>query len=88
MTGGTFTHAPPSGYAPDSVITNFAGTDKSAITIIVLTVCLQLLQGNKDHQQTALCMLPYKDAFPQLYWHYAAALFEFLRLHAETRFRA
>ena len=35
---------------------------------------LRLLQGNKDLQQTALCMLPYKDAFPQLYWHYAAAL--------------
>ena len=41
----------------DSVITNFAGTDKSAISIIVLTVCLQLLQGNKGRFSSAVLAL-------------------------------
>jgi len=32
------------------------------------------LEDNKDLQQAALCMLPYKEAFPQLDWLYAASL--------------
>jgi len=32
------------------------------------------LVDKRDLQEAAMCMFPYRDAFPIIYWHYAAAL--------------